>query len=244
MDIPRKAIIKIKKNILITGGESRFAIELKKIFFGNNIFYKNKKELNILNISSISKNLSRHKIDIVIHIAALSRPMIIHEKKINKSIDINIIGTANVVKACARKKIKLIYFSTNYVYPGKKGNYKETDSVLPINNYALSKMGGECSVQMYRNSLILRLAMTEYPFLHKVAFSNAKNNFIYRNDFIKILPKLLNKKGIINIGGNISETIYNFAKRSNPIVKKRKANLSIFPKNSSVNINKLRKIIK
>ena len=58
------------------------------------------------------------------------------------------------------KNIKLIYFSTNYVYPGSKGNYKETDSLLPVNNYAWSKLGGEASVQLYKNSLILRVCMT------------------------------------------------------------------------------------
>ena len=31
--------------------------------------------------------------------------------------------------------IKIIYFSTTSVYPGTKGDYKETDSLKPINNY-------------------------------------------------------------------------------------------------------------
>ena len=52
--------------------------------------------------------------------------MNIHDKMINKSIDLNIIGTANLVKVCM-KKIKIIFFSTSYVYPGTKGNYKEND---------------------------------------------------------------------------------------------------------------------
>ena len=72
------------------------------------------------------------KPDILIHLAGLSRPMNIHEKNISKSIDLNIIGTANITKACERRNIKLIYFSTNYVYPGKKGNYKETDPLLQL----------------------------------------------------------------------------------------------------------------
>ena len=63
--------------------------------------------------------------------------MIIHEKDISSSIDANIIGTANIVKKCSDKKIKLIYFSTNYVYPGTKGNYSESDPILPINNYRM-----------------------------------------------------------------------------------------------------------
>ena len=92
--------------------------------------------------------------------------MILHEKNINKSIDLNIIGTANVTKAC-EKNIKLIYFSTNYVYPGTRGNYKETDPIFPVNNYAWSKLGGEASVHLYNNSLILRVSMTEKPLYTK-----------------------------------------------------------------------------
>jgi len=171
--------------------------------------------------------------------------MAIHEKDIFSSIYSNIIGTANIVKACAEKNIKLIYFSTSYVYEGKKGNYKETDPILPINNYAWSKLGGESSVHLYKNSLILRLAMTEHPFIHSVAFTNAKNNFIYRNEVIKFLPKLLNKKGILNVGGKYSTSIYKFAKKSNPSVKPIiLKNFRKFPKNTSVNINKLKKILK
>ena len=40
-----------------------------------------------------------------------------------------------------KKNIKLIYFSSSYVYGGKsKGNYKETDPILPCNNYAWTKL--------------------------------------------------------------------------------------------------------
>ena len=46
-----------------------------------------------------------------------------HEKFPNKSIDLNIIGTANLVKLVIILVIKLIYFSTSYVYPGIRGIY-------------------------------------------------------------------------------------------------------------------------
>ena len=56
--------------------------------------------------------------------------MNIHDRNIRKSIDLNIIGTSNIVKACVEKNIKLIYFSTSYVYPGNRGNYKEEDCFI------------------------------------------------------------------------------------------------------------------
>jgi len=207
------------KKILVTGGEGRFAKVLKNKKSKFNFIFRNKKQLNILSETSIINNIKKFKPHYLMHLAGLSRPMKIHDKNIKKSIKLNIIGTANIVRACIEKNLKLIYFSTSYVYEGKKGRYKETDPVLPWNNYGWSKLGGECAVQMYKNSLILRTCMTERPFVHKSAFANVKTNFIYHDDFIKIFLKILNKKGIFNIGGK-PQTLYQFAKNENKAVKK------------------------
>ena len=160
----------------------------------------------------------------------------------SKSIDINIIGTANVTKICEKYNLKLIYFSSGYVYEGKKGNYSEKDPVKPFNNYGLSKLGGESSVLMYKNSLVLRITMTEKPFLYKKAFSNLKTNFMFHEDLVKILPKLIGKKGIINVGGP-SQSVYSFAKKNNSKVKKIKAKKSLsLPLNQTMNLTKMKKI--
>ena len=236
----------MNKKIVITGGTGRFGALLKQKKNNDKLFFPTKNELNILNFKSIQKYLLKTKANILIHLAGLSRPMAIHDKDIKKSIDLNIIGTANITKACEEKNIKLIYFSTNYIYPGTKGNYKETDSLLPVNSYAWSKLGGEASVQLYKNSLILRVCMTEKPFVHNVAFSNVITSFMYHEDVVKILFKLINKKGIINIGGS-PMTVYNFVKKDNKNVSKAKLpkNNNIgMPINSSVNINKMKKIIR
>ncbi len=233
-----------KKNILVSGGNSRFCKYLKKYLNGENVFYSNKKNLNILNYDQVLNFLRQKKIKIFIHIAAISRPMNMHDKNPELSIETNIIGTANIVRVCKKLNIKLIYFSTNYVYPCKKGSYKETDTLLPINNYAWSKLGGECSVQMLKNSLILRLAMTDYPFSYKRAIKNAFSSFIYNKDFAKLLPHLLNEKGILNIGKK-RQSIFNFAKKDNPKIRGIKIlKNSNFPVDSSLNISKFNKLIK
>jgi len=236
----------MNKKIVVTGGEGRFAKVLKKQNLNLNILYPSKKKLNILSEKSIEKYLYKNKPKYLIHCAGLSRPMSLHERQVVKSINLNIIGTSNIVKVCSKLKLKLIYFSTGYVYKGTKGNYKETDSVNPINSYAWSKLGGECAVKLYKNSLILRITMCEKPFMHKKAFSDVKTNFMFHEDLAKILPKLLNKKGIINVGGK-TQTVYNFAKKFNPNLKKISAKKLLrnkFPLNPSMNINKLKKIIK
>tara|TARA_B110000971_G_C19972416_1_gene483283 strand:- start:639 stop:1334 length:696 start_codon:yes stop_codon:yes gene_type:complete len=230
------------KKILVTGGDGRFANELKKIKTNLNFVFLNKKKLDICNLNSIIRAIKKYKPKIVLHLAGLSRPMDIHEKDIFESINLNIIGTANLVAVCSKLKIKIVYFSTSYIYPGIKGNYNEKDPLLPWNNYGWSKLGGECAVQMYENSLILRVCMTQKPFVHKKAFANVKSNFIYHEDIAKILIKVLNKKGVFNIGGR-SQTIYNFAKEKGIRVKK-KYSKGEFPLNQNMNLQKLYKAVK
>ena len=233
-------------NIVFTGGNGRFGKIFQRKKKLKYIFFPSKKELNILNINSIKRYLLKKKIKTVIHAAALSRPMDIHYKKVGLSIDSNIIGTCNLVKVCETLNVKIIYFSTNYVYPGKKGDYEETDPLLPYNNYAWSKLGGECAVQMYKNSLILRLCMTEKPFIHNVAFKDLITNFIFHEDVVKMFPKLIKQRGIINVGGKKS-SVHKFAKKYNKKILGVFASKTLknkIPLNHSMSLSKLKKILK
>ncbi len=230
------------KKIIVTGSDGRFAQELKKIKSNYYFIFRNKKQLNILSIRSIRKNFLKYKPDCILHLAGLSRPMSIHDKDINKSIDLNIIGTSNLVKVCSDYKKKIIFFSTSYVYPGKKGNYKETDALLPWNNYGWSKLGAESAVQMYNNSLIVRACMTQKPFAHKFAFSNVKSNFIFHDEFAKLFLKIIKYKGIINVGGK-SQSIYKFAKQGKIDIRAKKSKGEL-PLNIFMDLKKLKKILK
>jgi len=235
-----------KKRIVFTGGSGRFGKIFKETNNNYEIFYPSKSELDITKINKIRSYLKKNKPKYLIHCAALSRPMKIHNQDIKKSININIIGTSNIVKICQEYKIKLIFFSTNYVYPGFKGNYLERSSLLPFNNYGWSKLGGESAVHMYSNSLILRICMTEKPFTHKQAFSDLKTNFMFHENLAKNLLKLIDKKGVLNIGGKI-QTVYEFAKKSNINIKKisaKKLYGKKYPLNQSMNVGKYRIIIK
>ena len=235
-----------KKKIVVSGGSGRFGQIIKKNSKNFNFlfFFPKKKELNILKINSIRKYLKYKKPKYFLHLAGLSRPMSIHNNDIVQSIDKNIIGSANITKVCYELNIKLIYISTCYVYPGKKGNYNEESALFPINNYAWSKLGGECSVKLYKNSLILRASVTEKPFIHKNAVVDFKTNFIFHEDLIPNIIKLLDCKGIINIGGK-SQSVYAFAKKYNPQIKKISAK-NVLGKNArlntTMNLNKFKKL--
>ena len=236
-----------KNKILITGGSGRFGNIFKKnsYKFKYDFLFPTSKQLDILKVKTIDRYIVKNKPKYLIHLAGLSRPMEIHDKLISESINKNIIGTANITKVCSKYNVKLIYVSTCYVYPGFKGNYSEESPLLPINSYAWSKLGGESSVHMYKNSLILRASITQKPFVHEAAFVDFKTNFIFHEDLISNIIKIINIKGVINIGG-ISQSVYNFAKKHNPKIKKIYASKIFGNKariNLTMNIKKFKNII-
>ncbi len=200
----------MRKKILISGGAGKFAREL--MIHGSGMFgisSPNRKEMNIKNPRQIYSHIVKFNPDYFIHAAAMTRPMKNHEIAPIKSMKINIDGTCNVVDACATTNVKLIYISTDYVYPGKDGHYSEEDGVLPFTKYGWSKLGGECAVKMYDNSLILRIAMCEKPFPHPSAMVDFKKSSIFNDEAAKITLQLLDETGIINIGGP-NQSIYDF----------------------------------
>ena len=112
---------------------------------------------------------------------------------------------------------KYIFFSSSYVFSGKKGNYRETDFPDSSINYSLSKLYAEKKLVKYRNSIIVRCD-TVYGQCHitgKIRVgTNLLENLIVNfpevirkpicvNDIPKILIKLIHKDyvGIINIAG-------------------------------------------
>ena len=94
-----------KNRVVITGGTGRFAKSLKKIKTRYNVYFPSKTQLNIQKEKSILRYLKKKKPKYLIHLAGLSRTMSIHDKDIAKSINLNIIGTANIVKMCEKMKV-------------------------------------------------------------------------------------------------------------------------------------------
>ena len=84
--------------------------------------------------------------------------------------------------------------------------------------------------------------MTQKPFIHKKAYANVKSNFIFQEDAAKLILKIINKKGIINVGGP-SQTVYKFAKKYNKKIRKIFSK-GEFPKKMDMNLSKLKRLMK
>ena len=169
-------------------------------------------DFDLSNAAQMEAFLDKHPgITTILHCAAMISPPKINED-IAQAIQSNIIGTSLLAAACYKRNIRLVYISTDYVFAGEKGMYKEQDELLPQNKYAWSKLGGECAVQMLDNYVIIRLSFGPDIFPYKAAFID---QFTSRESASVIAKKIKNIvvsdfKGVIHIGGT-RKSVYEYA---------------------------------
>jgi len=93
--------------------------------------------------------------DILIDCGGMTRPDAC-ECDQQRAYQINVEGVANLTEFC---DCKIIYFSTDYVFDGEKGQYTENDEPRPVNYYGWTKREAEKIVLGARSdNLLLRVA--------------------------------------------------------------------------------------
>ena len=240
------------KKILMSGGAGNLA---KHIIGANqeyDIYAPTRSEMDVSSYDQVEAWIEKINPDIFLHCGAFTRPMNKHQKYPVTSIKTNIVGTSNVAMSCIKNNVKLVYISTDYVYPGTEGNYRENDPIGPIegksdgvSKYGWSKLGGECATRIHDNSLIIRACICNSPFPHPRAASDIKKSLMFDYEAAPIILMLLNETGIINVGGD-SCTVYEFASKYNPSIEKIKSSeildVKISP-DTSMCTKKMKKII-
>ena len=136
--------------IVVTGGEGRLANALR-LYFPMATFLSHT-SLDVSNANAVNRFFSSRSVDLILHLGAETAP----DAPGRDYLQANIVGTANIVRAAMSCGARLVYTSTDFVYPGTTGGYRETDPVLPRNTYAWSKLGGECAVACYHSALVVR----------------------------------------------------------------------------------------
>ena len=247
----------MKKNrtTLLIGGSGNLGTSIIKSNLFANLYSPKKKNLNILNRTSIRKILNNHRFSLIINCAAFAR-IIDCEKNISKAINVNILGTFNLVKEILDyekkyyRKIKFIHISSDGVYPSQKGNYSEKDSLGPYNIYGWTKLSSEFIARFIDKHIIIR---TRFFNKEKIKFKKSADDIFTSNIEVKNLVKKIktisSKKfiGIINVGEK-RHSDFSAYKKFKPSLKacKRKdiiKNLNVnLPKDSSLNLNLYKKI--
>ena len=208
------------KNILLTGGSGKLGSRIVKSGLVNSLLYPKKEELDITIPKSLRSYFRRNKIDGVINCAALSK-MFTCQKDPILAISTNLIGTSNLVRSvlyCERKekrKIRFVHISSDGVYAGAKGYYKESDPTIPYNNYGWTKLGAESAVNLLSNHCVIRTRFydpSNIPF--ETAATDLYTSGLPINTLVNAIFKILysNFVGTVNIGGQRMSDYHRYTK--------------------------------
>ena len=149
----------------MTGVSGQLGSEILKISDHDNFgFYFNNKpkssngtfiKCDVTDRNKIFESIMRVKPDWILHLASATK---VEWCESNKGLawKINVDGTRNIVDACNRSDSNLIFVSSDFVFDGKQGNYKENDTRNPINFYGKTKLEGEELVERYPSHVITR----------------------------------------------------------------------------------------
>jgi dTDP-4-dehydrorhamnose reductase len=156
----------IPLKLLITGASGLYGSKLAQLALAKGIevyssdiqnlsVYGNFVKLDISEKVQVEQAFKNIKPDVVVHAASLTD---VDKCETNKELawKVNVEGTKNIVEAAHSAGSFLIYISTDYVFSGQKGNYKETDKPDPINYYGLTKLKAEEIVQTQTEYFIAR----------------------------------------------------------------------------------------
>ena len=118
-------------------------------------------KMDLLNHEMISNVMSEKKPDVVIHLGAMTAVDLCDAQQDN-ALKINSQATEILAKECSKINSFMVYVSTDYVFDGNSGLYKENDATNPLGFYGKSKLLGEKSIQNFSSNWCI--ARTSTPF--------------------------------------------------------------------------------
>jgi dTDP-D-glucose 4,6-dehydratase len=224
------------KKVFITGGDGALGKALK-VHMGSNfeVLAPNKIECDVLNPLQLESLITQFSPDIVIHLAAFVDTFGC-ENDIAKALDVNVIGTINIVKVCSKINCKFVYVSSEYVFGGEKGSYSVKDRLDPINVYGKTKSASEYIVSILPNYQIIRA-----PFIRKIYPKVFTDQYCSRYFIDEVLDKIIdnilyNSDNIIHIASERTSLYELYKKKgikAEPITMPENQ-LGIIPKDTSL----------
>lgn len=200
--------------ILLTGGSGLLGTELQKLI---DCYAPPRKELDITKTIKIPPET-----ELIIHAAAYTDVEAPEHKisEMNKCAEININGTKKITSL----GVPVVYISTEYVFDGWLGDYKEHDATHPVNWYGVTKLWGETYTAQAPRSLIIRCLFKKRPWKYGAAFTDQFTS----GDYVDVMAPQIAKAiqlfdrfdphDIVHIGTG-KKCIFELAKQSRPDVK-------------------------
>jgi UDP-glucose 4-epimerase len=189
--------------------------------------------------------ITRHKPDVVIHLAALTGLKKCHEDS-DKAFKVNVFGTYNIVNACIKNNSKLIFISSREVYGETKSQKSKEEHILnPNNTYGLTKMLGEIIIKNasllhdldytilrvtnvygpegdgYGAQIMIKDAISKKNI--KILGGTQRLNYIFVDDIINLFGKILKNPNTIkqtyNLGSKNTLSVNEFVSNIKNLIK-------------------------
>lgn len=135
--------------VLVTGASGQLGFDVCRELRQRGIEHRglSSKELDIRDGAAVQRMLEEYRPDAVIHCAAYTQVDRAEEEP-EQCFAVNALGTRNIARACAAVGAKLLYISTDYVFPGTgERPYEPEDETGPLGIYGKSKLEGEHAVR-------------------------------------------------------------------------------------------------
>ena len=173
--------------ILVTGASGQLGYDVCEELKRRKVDYvgTSSKELDITDSAAVERTLQELRPDAVIHCAAYTK-VDQAEDEPERCWVVNAEGTKNLAVVCRKIHAKMLYISTDYVFPGKGEQfYEPTDPVGPINTYGRSKLAGELAVQ----------SLLDRYFIVRISWVFGKNG----DNFVKTMLRLAETRTELNV---------------------------------------------
>lgn len=164
--------------VLVTGVSGQLGYDVAQVLAQRGIEYRgtSSKDLDITDRAAVEHLMQSYRPDAVIHCAAYTK-VDLAEDEPERCWAVNADGTRNLAAACREIGAKMLYISTDYVFPGTGEQFRRTDDpVSPVNTYGRSKLAGELAVQ----------SLLETYFIVRISWVFGKNG----NNFVKTMLRL------------------------------------------------------
>lgn len=173
--------------IIVTGGSGQLGWDVCRELERRNmsVLAPTSAEMNVSDRSAVMRCIEAEAPDAVIHCAAYTK-VDAAEDEPERCWAVNAEGTENIAVVCRKTGAKMLYISTDYVFPGTgEQAYEADDPVGPVNVYGRSKLAGELAVQ----------SMLEKFFIVRISWVFGKNG----NNFVKTMLRLAETRTELNV---------------------------------------------
>ncbi|GHF87549.1 SDR family oxidoreductase [Deinococcus ficus] len=207
--------------VLLTGGSGRLGTELRALL--PEIVAPTSTEMNLTDAAQVRAVVDRERPAVIVHAAAYTN-VGGAEKERAACWETNVVGTRHIAAAANAIGAKLVHISTDYVFSGEEGGYREDDTPGPVvNYYSLTKLVAEEAARAAGRHLIIRTSFRPREFAYPVAFSDVFTG----QDYVDILaPEIaLAIRHALEIEHDVlhivteRKSVYDLARRRKPDVR-------------------------